>query len=160
MLLGLSPLTNLMAHYTHLLKHIRRNILILTLSVPMQSNRTCFFFFFRLLWGLQPIPYFEHSRPFQYLSCLHLEWKLIVLKFLSSLFHSATVSWEFEASSHKVIDLLFLFIFTFRHFLAQRRNDLISYSFKTGFYSLFCFDFYVFCLLLLPWANFEHLEFI
>lgn len=103
--------------------------------------------------------YFEHSCPFQFLSCLHLEWKLIVLKFLSSLFHSATVSWEFEASSHKVIDLLFLFIFTFRHFLALRRNDLISYSFKTGFYSLFCFDFYVFCLLLLPWANFEHLEF-
>ena len=75
------------------------------------------------------------------------------------MFHSATVIWEFEASSHKVIDLLFLFIFTFRHFLALRRNDLISYSFKTGFYSLFCFDFYVFCLLLLPWANFEHLEF-
>ena len=45
MLPGLSPLTNLMAHYTHLLKHIRRNILILTLSVPMQSNRTCFCFF-------------------------------------------------------------------------------------------------------------------
>ena len=91
--------------------------------------------------------YFEHSRPFQFLSCLHLEWKLIVLNFLSSLFHSATVSWEFEASSHKVIDLLFLFIFTFRHFLAQRRNDLISYSFKTGFHSLFCFDFpcFVFC---------------
>ena len=45
MLSGLSPLTNLMAHYTHLLKHIRRNMLILTLSVPMQSNRTYFFSF-------------------------------------------------------------------------------------------------------------------
>ena len=91
--------------------------------------------------------YFEHSRPFQYLSRLHLEWELIVLKFLLSLFHLATVNWEFEASSHKVIDLLFLFIFTFWHFLALRRNDLISYSFKTGFYSLFCFDFtcFVFC---------------
>ena len=42
---GLSPPTNLMAHYTHLLKHSRSNILILTLSVPMQSNRTCFCFF-------------------------------------------------------------------------------------------------------------------
>ena len=104
--------------------------------------------------------YFEHSRPFQYLSRLHLEWELIVLKFLLSLFHLATVNWEFEASSHKVIVLLFLFIFTFRHFLAQRRNDLISYSFKTGFHSLFCFDFSVFCFLLLPWANFGHLEFI
>ena len=104
--------------------------------------------------------YFEHSRPFQFLSCLHLEWKLIVLKFLLSLFHLATVNWEFEASSHKVIVLLFLFIFTFRHFLAPRRNDLISYSFKNGFYSLFCFDFSVFCLLLWPWANFGHLEFI
>ena len=89
--------------------------------------------------------YFEHSRPFQYLSRLHLEWELIVLKFLLSLFHLATVNWEFEASSHKVIVLLFLFIFTFRHFLAPRRNDLISYRFKTGFYSLFCFDFSVFC---------------
>ena len=104
--------------------------------------------------------FFEHSRPFQYLSCLHLGWKLIVLKFLLSLFHLATVNWEFEASSHKVIVLLFLFIFTFRHFLAPRRNDLISYSFKTGFYSLFCFDFSVFCFLLLLWANFGHLEFI
>ena len=45
MLSGLSPLTNLMAHYIHLLKHIRRNMLTLTLSVPMQSNRTCFFYF-------------------------------------------------------------------------------------------------------------------
>ena len=44
MLSGLSPPTNLMAHYVHLLKHIRSNVLILTLSVPMQSNRTCFFF--------------------------------------------------------------------------------------------------------------------
>ena len=91
--------------------------------------------------------YFEHFRPFKYLSCLHLEWKLIILKFLLNLFHLATVSWGFEASSHKVIVLLFLFIFTFRHFLAQRRNDLISYSFKTGFHSLFSFDFpcFVFC---------------
>ena len=92
--------------------------------------------------------YFEHSRPFQYLSCLHLERKLIVLKFLLSLFHLATVSWEFEASSHKVIVLLFLFIFTSRHFLALRRNDLISYSFKTGFYSVL---FWFFRVLLLPW---------
>ena len=69
--------------------------------------------------------YFEHSRPFQYLSRLHLEWELIVLKFLLSLFHLATVNWEFEASSHKVIVLLFFFIFTFRYFLAQRRNDLM-----------------------------------
>ena len=53
---GLSPPTNLMAHYTHLLKHSRSNILILTLSVPMQSNRTCFCFFFRLLWCLQSLP--------------------------------------------------------------------------------------------------------
>ena len=54
---GLSPPTNLMAHYTHLLKHVGSNFLILTLSVPMQSNRTCFFFsFFRLLWCLQPLP--------------------------------------------------------------------------------------------------------
>ena len=48
----------------------------------------------------------------------------------------------------------------FRHFLAPRRNDLISYSFKTGFHSLFCFDFSVFFFLLLPWANFGHLEYI
>ena len=34
----------------------RRNVLILTFSVLMQSNPTCFFFFFRLLWGLQPLP--------------------------------------------------------------------------------------------------------
>ena len=48
MLSGLSPPTNLMAHYAHLLKHIRSNVLILTLSVPMQSNRTCFFFLFQV----------------------------------------------------------------------------------------------------------------
>ena len=97
--------------------------------------------------------YFEHSRPFQYLSRLHLEWELIVLKFLLSLFHLATVNWEFEASSHKVIVLLFFFIFTFRYFLAQRRNDLMVST-------LFSFDFSVFYFLLLPWANFGHLEFI
>ena len=34
----------------------RWNVLILTFSVLMQSNPTCFFFFFRLLWGLQPLP--------------------------------------------------------------------------------------------------------
>ena len=93
------------------------------------------------------------------LSCFISNISALTNTFLN-LFHLATVSWGFEASSHKVIVLLFLFIFTFRHFLAPRRNDLISYSFKNGFYSLFCFDFSVFCLLLWPWANFEHLKFI
>ena len=57
MLTSLSPPTNLMAHYTHLLKHIRLNVLILTLSVPMQSNRTWFFFLFQvaLMLTISPV---------------------------------------------------------------------------------------------------------
>ena len=56
MLTSLSPPTNLMAHYTHLLKHIRHNVLILTLSVPMQSNRTWFFFLFQVALMLTTSP--------------------------------------------------------------------------------------------------------
>ena len=63
MLSGLSPPTNLMAHYTHLLKHIRSNVLILTLSVPMQSNRTCFFFLFQVALMLTTSPVILSGTP-------------------------------------------------------------------------------------------------
>ena len=103
--------------------------------------------------------YFEHSRPFQYLSRLYLEWELIVLKFLLSLFHLTTVNWKFEASSHEVIVLLFLFIFTFRHFLSS--VEMIWFLTVSRLVSTLCFALifpcFVFCCCReLIWTSWVH----